>query len=126
MGLTLNFYVGIFCLLAFWVPLLEAACICNGYITERGQGECKTTYKVARSISVKGILHQKNFYCLNLIFWGFEAGRSGVSRGGEVGFRELLSALLFPAVPRGLIWGFEGRRRRNPTSPCLETPPAVP
>ena len=126
MGLTLNFYVGIFCLLAFWVPLLEAACICNGYITERGQGECKTTYKVARSISVKGILHQKNFYCLNLIFWDFEAGRSGVSRGGEVGFRELLSALSFPAVPRGPIWGFEGRRRRNPTSPCLETPPAVP
>ena len=71
--------------------------------------------------------------------WGFEARRegfqgtaAGVSRQGEVGFRgaatliELLSALSFPAVPRGPIWGFEGRRWLNPTSPCLETPPAVP
>ena len=45
---------------------------------------------------------------------------------GAATLTEHLSALSFSAVPRGPIWGFEGWRRRNPTSPCLETPPAVP
>ena len=28
---------------------VDAACTCNGHVTDRGQGECKTTYKVRTS-----------------------------------------------------------------------------
>ena len=35
-----------FLLLILCAPFLESACTCNGFVTERGQGECKTTYKV--------------------------------------------------------------------------------
>ena len=56
--------------------------------------------------------------------WGFDGRQGGVLRAATL--TEHLSALSFPVVPRGPIWGFEGWRRRNSTSPCLKTPPAVP
>ena len=58
-------HLGLFQLfLALLAQLLEAAdCTCNGYITPRGQGECKTTYKVVRSMSES---------CFVLIEWKVE------------------------------------------------------
>ena len=56
MGLTLNLNLVLFHLLALCAPFLEtASCTCNGYITERGQGECKTTYKVFKRIKVNHV-----------------------------------------------------------------------
>ena len=50
-NMGLSFYL-FHLFLAVYPHLLEAAdCSCNGYITPRGQGECKTTYKVVRSMS---------------------------------------------------------------------------
>ena len=86
--------------------------------------------------SVKGILHQKNFYCLNLIFWKIMG--CGIARFGWKGLKttetwKFWSQILSPGVLRrgapgvsrhgamgfrgaaqgfrgAAPWGFEGRR----------------
>ena len=69
-------------------------------------------------MDIKGILHQKIFYRLNLIFWivmgcglaCFEAQHDGVSRRSTMGFRgaatliKHFSDFSFRAVPRGPVW----------------------
>ena len=55
--------------------------------------------------SVKGILHQKNFYCLNLIFWKIMG--CGIARFGR---NKSLKSFISGIAPR------------NPMAPPLETP----
>ena len=55
--------------------------------------------------SVKGILHQKNFYCLNLIFWKIMG--CGIARFGR---NKSLKSFISGTAPR------------NPMAPPLETP----
>ena len=74
----IRLYFGIFHLLPFYpFHLLEAAeCTCNGYITPKGQGECKTTYKVFKSsFCVYSAYHTHLFIHILMIQWNIQEWR---------------------------------------------------
>ena len=61
--------------------------------------------------------------------WGFEAGRSGVSRHGKRGFEAVRGTAENDKALRCSVSVAAPRNPTSPpleTSPCLETPPAVP
>ena len=89
-----------FLLLILCAPFLESACTCNGFVTERGQGECKTTYKVVQKVlwvdfvwTNFGKISQKLFREPPSVLW--RRGNARINWGQSISIQVIIIVIIF-------------------------------
>ena len=104
------------------VPFVGQCFLLSDYLEwARNSGTSEVLY------SIINLFEKKKLLVPDFVPRGFEARRGGVSRGGNTNrTSQCFIISCCPSRSHLARCGFEGRRRRrNPTLPCLETPPAV-